>query len=316
MTPRGRAAFWEALESLVAQHPLTIDRPRGSAHPRFPDLIYPLDYGFLEGTRSSDGAGLDVFVGSRPERRLDALLVTIDLAKGDSEPKLLLGCTEAEQTAVLEVLNRHEMHALLIRRGPPGLELLATRRSVRRFQPRPIPPEMIEQILAAATWAPSAHNMQPWRFVVVQSQEARQRLADGMGADFRRDMLRDGMPPTEAETQARRSHLRILEAPLLVILCQDITVGDAYPDPGRQQAEMLMGAQGVAMAGDTLLLAAHGLGLGGVWSCAPLFTPEAARRALDLPESWHPQAMLMIGYPARDPDRRPRQPLETVTRYV
>jgi len=54
------AEFWEFLEKLIASTSIVIDRPKGSCHPRFPDLKYPLDYEYLEGTRSMDGAGIDV----------------------------------------------------------------------------------------------------------------------------------------------------------------------------------------------------------------------------------------------------------------
>jgi len=53
--------FWEKLENLIAASNPVIDRPKGTAHPHYPDLIYPLDYGFLEDTTSPDGAGIDVW---------------------------------------------------------------------------------------------------------------------------------------------------------------------------------------------------------------------------------------------------------------
>ena len=79
---------------------LVIDRPRGSAHPRFPELIYPIDYGYLEGTTTVDGGGLDVFLGTLPGKTLDALALTVDLEKRDAEIKLLLGCSQAEKQIV------------------------------------------------------------------------------------------------------------------------------------------------------------------------------------------------------------------------
>jgi nitroreductase len=91
-------------------------------------------------------------------------------------------------------------------------------------------------------------------------------------------------------------------------------VGDNYPDARRQQAEYLMSVQSVAMAGQNLLLAAHAEGLGGVWVCAPLFAQEAVRQALNLPGEWHPQGMLLLGYPAVVPKTRPRRPVSEVTR--
>lgn len=110
--------FWRALDALIAQSKIVIDRPRGSAHPRYPHLIYPVDYGYLSGTASMDGEGIDVWLGTDPTRRLDALICTVDLLKRDSEIKLLIGCTEAEKQAALAHHNNSTyMKGMLIRRA-------------------------------------------------------------------------------------------------------------------------------------------------------------------------------------------------------
>lgn len=307
--------FWEYLDRLIAASVIAIDRPRGSAHPRFPDMIYPLDYGYLERTTTVDGGGLDLFVGSLAEKRLDAVALTVDLHKRDAEIKLLLGCTPDEQAVILDFLNGFSMRAMLVPRQT-HLDWLRSRRSVRRFQPDPLPRALLEQIIRVATWAPSAHNRQPWRFVVLTTGETRARLAHEMSADFRRDLLRDGLSSDEVDAQVTRSGERIRSAPAVVVLCQDTTVGDVYPDETRRHAELLMGVQSVALAGGTLLLAAHAAGLGGVWMCAPLFAPAAVRRALELPPHWQPQAMILLGYPAAVPPHRPRRSLDDVAVFL
>ena len=109
-------AFWEGIDRLVEQSEIIIDRPKGSAHPRYPDYIYPLDYGYLKDTSSMDGGGIDVWVGSG-ERKLDAIVCTVDLLKKDSEIKILIGCTEEEKTIVYETHNESAyMKGILIRR--------------------------------------------------------------------------------------------------------------------------------------------------------------------------------------------------------
>lgn len=111
-------AFWLALDRLMAASKLVIDRPKGSAHPRFPSRIYPLDYGYLAETTSMDGDGIDVWLGSDAERRLDCIVCTVDLMKRDSEIKLLIGCTEEEKAAVLRWHNDSDlMKAILIERN-------------------------------------------------------------------------------------------------------------------------------------------------------------------------------------------------------
>jgi inorganic pyrophosphatase len=108
--------FWLALDQLIATSGITLDRPKGSAHPRYPDLIYPVDYGYLENTQAMDGGGVDVWVGSLPGRGLTAVICTVDLRKRDAELKLLLGCTADEQRAILAVHNRHYQAGLLVER--------------------------------------------------------------------------------------------------------------------------------------------------------------------------------------------------------
>ena len=108
--------FWRALDELVSNSEIVIDRPKGSAHPRFPDFIYRVDYGYLKNTASMDGAGIDVWVGS-DDQKVDAVMCIVDLMKRDSEIKILIGCTEEEK---LEVYNTHNetqyMKGILIRR--------------------------------------------------------------------------------------------------------------------------------------------------------------------------------------------------------
>ena len=112
-------AFWAALDQLMASSRLVIDRPKGTAHPRYPDMIYPLDYGYLADTTAMDGGSIDVWAGSDPARGLDAVMVTVDLVKRDSEIKLLIGCTEEEKQLVWHQHNDSEsMKGMLIRR--PG----------------------------------------------------------------------------------------------------------------------------------------------------------------------------------------------------
>ncbi len=110
--------FWTALDQLVEYSTLVIDRPKGTPHPHFPDLLYEVDYGYLEDTASPDRGGIDVWVGSAEERRVNAVICTVDLRKRDSELKILLGCTEAETAHIYQVHNQTgSMKGLLVERG-------------------------------------------------------------------------------------------------------------------------------------------------------------------------------------------------------
>ena len=314
-SPSRTPEFWSHLDQLVGASRVVIDRPRGSHHPRYPLLVYPLDYGYLEGTSSKDGYEIDLWKGSLEPKTLDGVILTVDLKKHATEIKLLLGCTEVEKQIVLDFQKDRSMQAMLVRRENDYLPLLKGRRSVRRFLSSPVPSDALQRMLEAATWAPSSHNCQPWRFAVLTNPEIKAALADAMADELRHDLLADGLPPEEIEAQAFRSRRRIIEAPAAILFCLDVTQGDQFPDEARRQAETLMGVQSVAMAGQNLMLAAHAEGLGGVWVCAPLFAPRAVRRALDLPGEWQPQGLLLVGYPAQVPSSRPRRTVAEITRY-
>lgn len=115
-------SFWEKLQHLIDGSITVIDRPRGSAHPRYPDLIYPLDYGYLEATQSPDNGGIDLWVGSQTERMLSGIIVTVDLTKRDSEIKILLGCSELDIQTILTFHNQNSMGGIFI--SAPGRSIL------------------------------------------------------------------------------------------------------------------------------------------------------------------------------------------------
>ena len=176
--------------------------------------------------------------------------------------------------------------------------VLTERRSIRRYADAPVAKELIESLLAAAVSAPSAHNRQPWRFLVIERAPAKQRLARAMGDRLRSDRLRDGDPPEAVEADVARSYARLTQAPVVVLLCMTTAEMDRYPDERRQRAERTMAMQGTAMAAQNLLVATHAVGLGACWICAPLFCPETVTAALTLPDDWEPQAIITLGYPA------------------
>ena len=193
---------------------------------------------------------------------------------------------------------------------------LRTRRSVRRFTDQPISRELIERIIETATYAPNAHNRQPWRFIVLTSDQSKTTLAESMGTDFRHTLLAEGLSTEQANAQVKRSRDRITQAPVAVLVCLDTTTIDQYGDPNRQQGEHTMAVQSVAMAGSYLLLAAHAEGLGAVWICAPLFTPETVQAVLELPKEWLAQGVILLGYPAIIPPPRSYNPIDSITKFL
>lgn len=193
------------------------------------------------------------------------------------------------------------------------IEVLRARRSVRRFRPTPIPAATIQHLLEAACLAPSAHHRQPWRFAVVTSLEMQERLADAMARRLREDRAADGATAEAIEADVARSRARLTGAPCVIVVCLTMRDMDTYRDTRRSRAELRMAIQSVAMAGENLLLAAAAEGLGACWMCAPLFAPEEAAAALELPPDWEPQGVILLGEPAEAPQPKPRRSPSEVT---
>lgn len=193
--------------------------------------------------------------------------------------------------------------------GEAAQALIRGRRSIRRYRPAPVQKDVLHRVLEAARFAPSAHNRQPWRFMLLETREVKENLARAMGARLRADRRADGDPDDRIERDVAGSFARITGAPVVVVVCMTLAEMDRYPDRRRAAAERLMAVQGTAMAAQNLLLAAHAEGLGACWMCAPLFCPDTVAETLRLPADWEPQALITLGHPADDGKVRERRPL-------
>jgi F420 biosynthesis protein FbiB-like protein len=184
------------------------------------------------------------------------------------------------------------------------------RRSVRRYQDRPVPRAALQEILEAARWAPSPHGRQPWRFAVLTRDAPKRALAEAMGDEWRRQLSLDGQDQQVILLRFENSRQRIIQAPAIIIPCLYLADLDVYPDDERNAAEATMAIQSLGCAVQNMLLTAYSLGLDAGWMCAPLFCPEVVVAALDLDPALIPHALITIGYAAADPVRRERLPLE------
>jgi F420 biosynthesis protein FbiB-like protein len=192
-------------------------------------------------------------------------------------------------------------------------QAITSRRSIRKFKPEKAPRGVIRSILDLARWAPSAHNAQPWRLIVVDDDEVKGKLAVEIGNVWLSDMLKDGLTGDEAETLVKlRTWNRITNSPVVIIACLDTNDVRKFPDARRQKAEYLMAVQSVAAYVQTLLLTAHDHELGACWLCTPLFCQSAVRKVLSLPKTLEPQAMIIIGLPDEKPTPPQRKPLHEI----
>lgn len=190
--------------------------------------------------------------------------------------------------------------------------VLRERRSVRRFREEPVEDAIIQRVLEAGLWAPSPHGTQPWRFVVITHRENRDRLASAMEASWRHNLEMDNEPAEVIEGRLAGSRRRLLEAPVLIIVCLHTADSDRYPDPTRAEAERTMAVQSLGACVENMLLAAYASGIDAGWMCAPLFCPEVVVETLGLNPALTPHGLIAMGHAAANPKRRPRRSLDTL----
>lgn len=192
------------------------------------------------------------------------------------------------------------------------IDIIRGRRSIRLYSPIDVPWNLLLEIIDAARWAPSAHNAQPWYFIIISDPKVKRELAESMASDWAKDLERDGVPPNVSKMLIEGSIKRFTEAPILVVAGVTMRDMHKYPDERRQRLEHLMATQSLAAAIQNILLAAHAKGLGTCWFCAPLFCQETVKKVLGIPSDVEPQALISIGYPAEQPRAPPRKSLDEI----
>jgi len=189
----------------------------------------------------------------------------------------------------------------------PILKAIRERRSIRRFQDKDVEQTKIEQILRAASWAPSANNDQPWKFVVVKSKETKEKVLDAFLNRMKDYFESHGIPLG----RIRGFWSGIFTAPVHIFAFCDTSVVDI--EEGFEEAQMLWSTQGVSAACQNILLAAHALGLGSVWTGASLAVEDEIKDMLGVPPEVRLMTVIAIGYPAYEPLPPVRRPLSDVT---
>ncbi|MYT33782.1 MULTISPECIES: coenzyme F420-0:L-glutamate ligase [unclassified Streptomyces] len=188
-------------------------------------------------------------------------------------------------------------------------EAVTLRRTVREFTDDPVDPGAVRRAVAAALTAPAPHHTTPWRFVLLESAEARTRLLDAMRAAWVADLRADGKSEEAIAKRVRRGDV-LRNAPYLAVPCMVLDGAHAYPDARRAAAEreMFVVAHGAGI--QNFLVALAGERLGSAWISSTMFCRDVVREALELPTEWEPMGAVAIGRPAAAPRERPARPVD------
>jgi len=160
-------------------------------------------------------------------------------------------------------------------------EVIKNRRSIREFKAEPIPEEVVDKLIEALIWAPSAGNLQSRKFYFVFNEKIKKDLS-----------------------QAALGQESIAQAPLVVVGCTDAKIVWRY---GRRGKELYTICD-VSVSIQNMLLLAHNQGLGGVWVGA--FDEKEVVKILNLPKNLRPIAIVPVGYPAEEPSPPQRKKKE------
>jgi coenzyme F420-0:L-glutamate ligase / coenzyme F420-1:gamma-L-glutamate ligase len=187
-------------------------------------------------------------------------------------------------------------------------DVLTARRTVREFTAAPVSPAAVRRAIAAAVTAPAPHHSEPWRFAVLESQQARTRLLDDMLAAWKADLAADGFSAEQIARRVRRGE-PLRKAPLIIVPCLVSDAAHSYPDARRNASERAMFLVAIGAAIENLLVALAVEGLGSCWISSTLFCRDVTAGALGLPAGWEPMGAVGVGHPAAPaPDRPARDP--------
>ncbi|MHA2181216.1 MAG: coenzyme F420-0:L-glutamate ligase [Promethearchaeota archaeon] len=192
-------------------------------------------------------------------------------------------------------------------------KILKSRRSYRfNFDDKKVDRKLIEECIEVARWAPSAHNGQYWRYIMLENQQIRENLINQMNQKLRNDLKNDGKTEEFIKNEINKTKLNFINAPALILLCLDKLELEDYPDDERQQNELTLGIQSISSSATYFLLTLELKKLASCWYCAPVFAKEIIKKTLNLPESYVPMAFFTVGYPLKTVPPPSRKKLKDV----
>jgi len=208
-------------------------------------------------------------------------------------------------------------------------ELIKTRRSVRKFQDKPVPEDLLVKALEMATWAPNGGNYQPWRFLIITKKELIHKMADAVKA---KTELMSSWPEAgqfgEIVERWRRTSdfFRAAPACIVILMSKYSSIADQIlrargeSDPiareihsYRQLGNSTL--QSVAAAITYLCLILHYFGLGTTWMAGPQQAKKEIEKLLGVTHEWNFVDLIPVGYPAEDPKTSSRKPINEVVQF-
>ena len=185
------------------------------------------------------------------------------------------------------------------------MEVIRTRRTVREFSPQPVPREMIDQIVEAATWAPNHRHTEPWRFIVLEKDgEARKKVADAV-YEWTWNYVKNPNPERRERSSADARD-EVLLTPVLMLM---------YAIPGSNEEITEENFSATCCAAQNMQLMAHALGLAVGWSTGRLCKAKEVHEVLGVDPDWAVVGAFYIGFPTALPEAE-RQPLSDVCSYM
>jgi len=197
------------------------------------------------------------------------------------------------------------------------MNLIRSRRSIRQFTERMVSREDLQHLLEAAGWAPSNHNRQPWKFIVLEDPQQIASLADLVRQELTGKMK--SLPEAAAAYASEFKHYATFfaQAPALIVVSHKLPVSVSAPLlAGLKHPELVSGEPlSAAMAVQNLLLAAQALGLGTCVLTGPLLVPDALTGALALPAGHELTCLVAVGHPAESPPPPRRKTIEQIAEF-